>query len=394
MAADDGRLTIYISSTFSDLADYRRATHDVLRKMGHDVRAMEDYIAQDERPVDYCVRDVKTCDLYVGIFAWRYGYVPRQDNPEQKSVTQMEFEAAREHGIPCLVFMLADDSPWPPSQMDAKTGDGEAGKKIDAFRGRLGEDYMASFFANPEQLASQVGVAVATHSQQRLAVQRATVDPEVALPTELADTRRLGFGTTLLPDIAERIASMLETAESARLGEVDLGEGDVWWSTRLLLLAALIDDYTEIEQLLILGVDKELIGLATPSAVRRSLAAVHPSVSEAYEASARSVTTEVGSQAVQAVVSQFSIELGQLAESEESIKELVSPARVKNWLGAELINDDVARDGQPLGPSVYRQILLRRSGLVPVTNSYRLEAVVDRHRLANDIALGVLATAT
>ena len=67
-------LKIYLSSTFEDLKDYRRRVYEQLRTLRHDVIAMEDYVAADERPLDKCLRDVRDSDVYIGLFAWRYGY--------------------------------------------------------------------------------------------------------------------------------------------------------------------------------------------------------------------------------------------------------------------------------------------------------------------------------
>ncbi|HSL05741.1 MAG TPA: DUF4062 domain-containing protein, partial [Nitrospiraceae bacterium] len=81
--------TIYLSSTFEDLKDYRRVVFDALRKSGHQVIAMEDYVASDQRPVDKCLKDVEKSDIYVGLFAFRYGYVPpsQHNNPNGLSIT-------------------------------------------------------------------------------------------------------------------------------------------------------------------------------------------------------------------------------------------------------------------------------------------------------------------
>ncbi|HAT44311.1 MAG TPA: hypothetical protein DCS90_04335 [Ktedonobacter sp.] len=84
---------IYISSTFADLKDYREKVYHALRQMHHDAIAMEDYVATDQRPLDRCLADVAACDLYIGIFAWRYGYIPPKDNPEQKSITELEYRS-------------------------------------------------------------------------------------------------------------------------------------------------------------------------------------------------------------------------------------------------------------------------------------------------------------
>jgi hypothetical protein len=72
---------IYVSSTFSDLEEYRKEVSLALRRLGHEDLAMEYYMAEDKRPLDRCLSDVASCDVYVGIFAWRYGYVYRKIIP-------------------------------------------------------------------------------------------------------------------------------------------------------------------------------------------------------------------------------------------------------------------------------------------------------------------------
>ena len=67
---------IFVSSTFKDLKECREKVRLVLRRMEHEDVAMEYYVAEDRRPVDKCLEDVAACDLYIGIFAWRYGYIP------------------------------------------------------------------------------------------------------------------------------------------------------------------------------------------------------------------------------------------------------------------------------------------------------------------------------
>lgn len=62
---------IYISSTYSDLIDFRKAVYLTLNSLQHDAVAMEEYSAADQRPLNKCLEDVAGCDIYVGIFAWR-----------------------------------------------------------------------------------------------------------------------------------------------------------------------------------------------------------------------------------------------------------------------------------------------------------------------------------
>ena len=88
---------IYISSTYEDLKNERQAAAQAVRRLGHSTKAMEDDAASDKRPLDKCLEDVRKCDAYVGIFAWRYGFIP---DGTDKSITHLEYEAAKKAGIP------------------------------------------------------------------------------------------------------------------------------------------------------------------------------------------------------------------------------------------------------------------------------------------------------
>ena len=141
---------IYVSSTYSDLQEYREKVYRVLRQLGHDVVAMEDYVAADERPLDRCLADVAACNLYLGIFAHRYGYIPEPDNPGERSITELEYRHAEALGIPRLVFLLDSKTAWPPGHMDVSTGEGDQGARIRALREELGRDRLTSFFSTAD----------------------------------------------------------------------------------------------------------------------------------------------------------------------------------------------------------------------------------------------------
>jgi hypothetical protein len=118
---------------------------------------MEDYVATDQRPVDKCLGDLGTCDLYIGIFARRYGYIPPQDNPDAKSITELEFRKAQSSAIPCLLFLLDEAAEWPPSQVEP--GEGES--RMRTLREELCANFTVSFFRSSDELAALVSAAVA-----------------------------------------------------------------------------------------------------------------------------------------------------------------------------------------------------------------------------------------
>src|SRR5215510_7891658 len=79
----------YISSTYQDLKQHREAVYRALHKIDYKVHCMEDYVATDERNVDKCCAHSSECDIYIGIFARRYGYIPAENNPSGLSMNQI-----------------------------------------------------------------------------------------------------------------------------------------------------------------------------------------------------------------------------------------------------------------------------------------------------------------
>jgi len=148
---------VYVSSTFSDLEDYRKEVSLALRRLGHEDVAMEYYVAEDIRPLDRCLRDVGSCDIYVGVFAWRYGYVPKEGNPEQRSITELEYRKALAAGKTCLIFVLSEKAPWPMTKIEIA-----AFEQITKLRQELlgSERHMVSIFENSDELARKVNEAV------------------------------------------------------------------------------------------------------------------------------------------------------------------------------------------------------------------------------------------
>jgi len=120
---------------------------------------MEDYVAGDQRPLAKCLADVSACDIYVGIFALRYGFIPPKDNPDRKSITELEYRKASEQGKERLIFMLDKSAPWPQDFIDALT-EGKIGDPIKALREELSLEHGRGTFRTKDDLATQVSVAI------------------------------------------------------------------------------------------------------------------------------------------------------------------------------------------------------------------------------------------
>src|SRR5258708_24130510 len=102
-------MKVYISSTYQDLIEHRAAVDRTLRRMGHDVIGMEQYVAEGSKPVERCKKDVRAADVYVIIVAWRFGSVPGRtaSPPDGRSITAIELQEDLDSGVPVLAFLLA-----------------------------------------------------------------------------------------------------------------------------------------------------------------------------------------------------------------------------------------------------------------------------------------------
>jgi hypothetical protein len=133
---------------------------------------MEYYVAEDQSPLDRCLADVRSSDVYIGIFAWRYGAIPEIGNPDGLSFAELEYRCAAESGKTCLIFLLSEDASWPRSKMDRDL------TRIENLRQELkSSGRLVATFVTTDELARKVTEAVvAWERQSGLAVQRKSAD--------------------------------------------------------------------------------------------------------------------------------------------------------------------------------------------------------------------------
>jgi Domain of unknown function (DUF4062) len=107
---------IFISSTFLDLRELRAEVSRRLREIfGAHLITMETFGSDEAEPKISAIRRVRECDLFVGIYARRYGTV---DPESGKSITELELEEAQSAqsagsvgGI--LLYVLKQNASWP-----------------------------------------------------------------------------------------------------------------------------------------------------------------------------------------------------------------------------------------------------------------------------------------
>jgi hypothetical protein len=114
---------------------------------------METFGARPEEPTTACLSDVDVCEVFIGIYAHRYGFIPKGS---EISITELEFDHARKKGKPILAFIVDPQHPWPEDWIE-----GEPGKsRLLTFRKKIEASLVRDLFNTPEDLAVRVAASV------------------------------------------------------------------------------------------------------------------------------------------------------------------------------------------------------------------------------------------
>jgi tetratricopeptide (TPR) repeat protein len=143
------RPVVVISSTARDLPEHRRQVMDAVSRASCTQHWMETLPATPDDAVTASMKLVDDADIYVGIFAHRYGCVPAGS---EISITEMEYHRAIARGIPCLLFLIDDKHPITIDMVEQ----GPAVEKLKEFKKRVGDLHVVGFFKSSEELRTLV----------------------------------------------------------------------------------------------------------------------------------------------------------------------------------------------------------------------------------------------
>lgn len=286
-------MKVFVSSTSRDLVEHRAAAIRSLRRLGHQVIAMEEFTAATAYPLDRVLELVRSADAFVLIVAWRYGFIPDasratslpkiENEPLGRSITEWEYLAATEKPEPTILpFILSDTAPWPPQAMDGfdptSPDDPGSTQRVRALRAKLMSEHIVSFFSDAEQLESLVGVAVASARLSRQ-VEINRIGPGNPLQ---------GHVTTPDSSYAGGLLDVVACSAHERVITIDIATD--WWSTRLYLLAFLLQRFTVAQRILVVE-NGRFVGLLALAPVVRVIGGLHPELA-AFEEQVRIRTAE------------------------------------------------------------------------------------------------------
>lgn len=179
--AADPRLRIMVSSTTMDLTKHRKEAINAISQLGHTPVVMEHGSAEwKSNAIKFSLEKVEQSQVYLGIFAQRYGHIPDdpERNPHRLSVTELEYRHAVKLGIPTLIFLADETHAFPPKQIDF---DVEKRTKLEKLKAELQGSEICGFFDSPDKLHKEVLVSL-QRLQVRLVQPNAIIAASQSLP--------------------------------------------------------------------------------------------------------------------------------------------------------------------------------------------------------------------
>lgn len=391
-------MRVFVSSTFVDLQDYRAAGIRILRQLGHEVVAIEDYVADSAIPLGKVLDDVQSCDAYVGIFAWRYGYIPgapsdADQTPAEKptalilpkgadygstSITHWEYlQAKQDPNRQILAFLLEEGVAWPPHLIDG-FGARTSKDKILNLRQELQRQRIVAYFKSPADLEAWVSAAITTVKMSKQ-VELNLLDPAASTPGGLQSVSQgEGIKDNAKPNFVEAVVK----SQSERVVRIDIATK--WWSTRLYLLAYLVHRLTDVCRILILD-RNDFAGLLPTTTIKSQLRGIHPELAKfEWQMARRQISGIDLWQEVEAILDTWNNILP--LDNERRTQKQVTRANLKWWFGDTMLGQ--ALNISDLGSATafdLARLLDFPSHYVPVITSHRNLSELKGHSKGIDI---------
>ncbi|HVR97810.1 MAG TPA: DUF4062 domain-containing protein, partial [Thermoanaerobaculia bacterium] len=223
---------VFLSSTRKDLIPYREAVSLALRKRDYHPIEMETFGARDEEPLQACLQEVLEAELFVGIYGWRYGFVPEGSTV---SITEEEYREALRVDKPCFCFLVDESF----HGLDEHREPGEAAASLARFKALIQKEETVSTFTTPDSLALAVVTALDNWKERKSAERRSgeprpkrletllqkveTYWVEGVLWTAVPDGRLMNVAREECPELVGRSRDLVlgEEAQALRPGLVE-----------------------------------------------------------------------------------------------------------------------------------------------------------------------------
>jgi len=241
------QIRIFLSSTQLDLSQARSNIIKYLSVLKSDLLAMEVFGSDESKPVDFCLNQVRKCNIFIGMYAERYGTVDHQTG---KSITELEYIEAREmlktgKLKTLLLYLIDQKANWPLNLIER---DPHKMAKLDAFKKEILSMHTVSFFQSADDLPffilrdviKKIGIVskrLFIAKKYKTVSQRSSLDRPLGMEYYGEELAQLFFGRNVeLDDIQEQV---LRDKMSLLIGSSGVGKTS-------LLYAGLINRVKEL----------------------------------------------------------------------------------------------------------------------------------------------------
>jgi len=162
-------MKVFISSTYQDLIEYRAAAIKAVERTSYEAGKMEVFGARSDEPLVACLKEVAASDLFIGIYALRYGFIP---DGAAISITEMEYVHAKQLDKEIFCFLLDEENqPWLQKWVEDEPGK----SKLKEFKQRLRTVHVCESFTTADDLRAKVSNALSHYVANRQPIPESTV---------------------------------------------------------------------------------------------------------------------------------------------------------------------------------------------------------------------------
>ena len=183
---EETKYQVFISSTYKDLIEERKQVLDTLLKADCIPAGMELFVATDDSQFNVIKKVIDMCDYYILILGKNYGSI----NPSTGiSYTEMEYDYAKDKGIPVLVFTIADSATVDPAKCET---DKDRIQKLKNFKDKAMKNRLASIWTSTDELVEMVAISImkAIYNIKRPGWHRGDVSRIEQLEEEISDLKK------------------------------------------------------------------------------------------------------------------------------------------------------------------------------------------------------------
>ncbi|EKS6737088.1 DUF4062 domain-containing protein [Enterobacter ludwigii] len=150
---DEKKYQVFVSSTYTDLFVARKKIIETVLSLYHFPVGMEMFSADDSEQWDIIKETIEASDYYVIIIGQKYGSIASSGI----SYTEMEYNYAKELGIPVLAFIR---NPGVGTTPDERESDFSKIQLLENFINKAKANKMCDFWDSIDDLATKVAIAL------------------------------------------------------------------------------------------------------------------------------------------------------------------------------------------------------------------------------------------